>query len=214
MARRRTRGPLAALAAVAASYATVKLGKAEVVDAPLRRALRSGGQRAGDLAVGVVTDLGSVYALTGICAVLAARRRVRPALEVAVAGGIAWSAAQAAKPLLDRHRPYELGEARRLVAEPAGTSWPSGHAALITAMADTLAPSLTRGGRLTVGATAVGVGLSRCYVGVHHATDVVAGMGVGMLSSRAASWLIDTLTASVTRRGSTLRKRSTAVFGR
>lgn len=191
---------LGALTAIAASYATVKLGKAEVVDAPLRRALRGGGRRGTDRTVGVLTDLGSVYALTGICAVLVATRRVRPAVEVALAGGIAWSAAQAAKPLLDRHRPYELGEARRLVAEPAGTSWPSGHAALVTAMADTLAPSLTRGSQVAVGATAIGVGLSRCYVGVHHVTDVVAGMGVGMLSSRTAGWFIDRLTATIARR--------------
>lgn len=196
MGRRRSRGALTgALTAIATSYVAVRLGRAELVDAPVRRTLRGGGRPVVDRAVGTLTDLGSVYALGGICAVLVARRQVRPALDVALAGGIAWSAAQAAKPLLDRHRPYDRGEAPRLVAEPAGTSWPSGHAALATAMADVLAPSLGRGGQVAVRAAAVGVGVSRCYVGVHHLTDVVAGMGIGLLSSRTASWLTNRLLA-------------------
>jgi membrane-associated phospholipid phosphatase len=35
------------------------------------------------------------------------------------------------------------------------------------------------------------VGLSRCYVGVHHFTDILAGVGVGILSSRTGRWARD-----------------------
>lgn len=178
---------MGAVGLVAASYLAVRLGRAELVDGPVRRSFEVRHDPVTDLVVGASTDLGSVYALGGIGTVLAATGRRAPAFDVALAGGIAWTAAQAAKPLLARRRPYDLGDTKRLVAEPAGTSWPSGHAALATAVAESLAPSLGRRGRAGVRAAAVAVGLSRCYVGVHHLTDVVAGVGLGALSGRLAT---------------------------
>jgi undecaprenyl-diphosphatase len=73
--------------------------------------------------------------------------------------------------------------AERIVIEPAGTSWPSGHAAVAAAMVGTLGHGrgpLTRG---LLSAMALAVGGSRVYVGVHHPTDVAAGLGLGALSA-------------------------------
>lgn len=174
--------------ALAASYLGVRTGRADAVDAAVGRvATRSLGP-AGDRAVAVATDLGSVYGLAGVGSVLALSGRRRAACDVVVAGAAAWVLAQAAKPLLPRGRPYEASGGHRLVAVPAGTSWPSGHVAVATAGVGALLPSLPPCARMAGAATALGVGWSRLYVGVHHASDVVAGLGLGTLV--AAAWRV------------------------
>lgn len=173
--------------AVTASWAAVRSDRSarfdDVVAAAIRRPL---GPRV-DQVVGAATDLGSVYGLTGMAAALWVTGRRRAAVDVFGSGMTAWVVAQSAKPLLDRPRPYQEAEAERLVAEPAGSSWPSGHSAVAAAIAT--AAHDHGGGRV---ATATGVALvgfvaaSRIYVGVHHATDPVAGAGIGVLS--ATGW--------------------------
>lgn len=176
-----------ASAAVAASYLLVRRGHAEVVDRPARAVLaRPLGDRA-DVVLGAVTDLGSVYGLGGLSVTLAATGRRRAAVDVAASGLVAWVAAQAAKPALDRPRPYQLATAPRLVAVPAGSSWPSGHAAVAAAAAAALHPHLNGPARAGAWSAVGAVAASRLYVGVHHLTDVVAGVGVGVLSASVAA---------------------------
>lgn len=171
------------LAAITASYVAVRCDRADRFDDAVASVLRRPLGPTVDTVVGVATDLGSVYGLAGASVVLAATGRREAAFDVVGAGSVAWLAAQGVKPLLDRPRPYQSAEAERLVAPPTGSSWPSGHAAVASAIGTTVAD---HGGR---GATATGVGLvgfvaaSRIYVGVHHATDPVAGWGIGVLSA-------------------------------
>lgn len=169
---------------VVGSYAAVRHGAADVVDAPAHRLLTEHHGPVSDRLVGSFTDLGSIYALAGVATALAAGGRRSASVDVAVAGGLAWVAAQAAKPLLRRPRPYELASATRTVAVPAGSSWPSGHTALAAAMTDALWPRARPRTRTAMVLLTGAVGLSRCYVGVHHLSDVIAGAGVGVLSSR------------------------------
>jgi len=88
-----------------------------------------------------------------------------------------------AKSLVHRSRPtHELVHPRRL-RRPSDSSFPSGHAASAATMAtllseDGLAP-LWWGIALTVAA-------SRVYVGVHHASDVIAGLAIGAAIGLAA----------------------------
>ncbi len=173
------------VATVLTSYALVRSGAADPVDRVARDALaRPLGQRA-DLTIGAVTDLGSIYGLMGIAGTLWLGGRRRPAVDAAVAGAAAWTVAQGLKPSLDRPRPYQVDAAERLVSIPAGSSWPSGHSAVAAATATSLSPHLGPVPRL-VSATFVGtVAVSRLYVGVHHLTDVVAGVAVGHLCARA-----------------------------
>lgn len=174
---------VASLAAISASYVAVRTDRAEGFDHAVASVLRRPLGPTVDTIVGAATDLGSVYGLTGVAAVLAATGRRQAAIDVFGAGSVAWIVAQGVKPILDRPRPYMQAEAERLVAPPAGTSWPSGHAAVASAIGTAVSD---HGGR---GATATGVGLvgfvaaSRIYVGVHHATDPVAGWGIGVVSA-------------------------------
>jgi membrane-associated phospholipid phosphatase len=179
-------GSVAALGLLAASYAAVRSGRSERLDRRAAKALAYPLGHRVDVVVAAGTDLGSVYGIAGLATVLAVTGRRRAALDVAAVGAIAWTAAQASKPLVGRERPYVVEGADRLVAVPAGSSWPSGHVAVASGMASILGDHLPRPARRVARAAAVGVAVSRCYVGVHHLTDVLAGWGVGVLS--AASW--------------------------
>lgn len=182
MTRRET---AAAAAALVGSFLAVRSGRAARLDRRAAGALARPLGPGGDVLVGAYTDLGSVYGLTGVAASLALHGHRRPAGEVLLAGGAAWVAAQAAKPLVGRDRPYVDGGAHRLVAVPAGSSWPSGHVAVATAMAGALRRHLPRAGRCGLAVAVTGVAASRCYVGVHHLSDVIAGWGVGVLAAGA-----------------------------
>lgn len=178
------RSAVLAGAAVGLSYLLARSGADGGLDRSVTARLARARGPATDRLVGAVTDVGSVYGAAGTAVALALSGRRRLAAEVAAATGLAWVAAQAAKPLLPRRRPYELGTATRLVAPPAGSSWPSGHAAVAAATATTVVPGTSAATRAALAAAVAGVGASRCYVGVHHLSDVTAGVGVGVLAAR------------------------------
>jgi membrane-associated phospholipid phosphatase len=175
-----------ALAAVVCSYLVARSDRGQDLEARLGAGLlRPRGARV-DRVVAAGTDLGSVYGAAGVTTALAVAGHRRLARDVGGAALAAWTGAQVTKPLLGRARPYELDTAPRLVAVPAGSSWPSGHAALAAAMASAVAPTLPPAARAAVATTVGLVGLSRAYVGVHHPTDVIGGIGLGVLA--AAAW--------------------------
>jgi len=176
--------PLLSAALVVVSGAAVRGGHSSASDAAARRAIESLRTPRRDAAVRIATDIGSLYGVGVIAGALGVAGRPRLAVRVASAGATAWVLAQAAKPMIPRERPYQADGAERLVVEPAGSSWPSGHAAVAAAMAVTIGEGRGRPARLILCATAMAVGASRIYVGVHHASDVVAGFGIGGLSAR------------------------------
>ena len=178
---------LTAMALVAGSAAAVRTGQAEAVDAQVREQVVALRGPVRDRVVRVATDVGSLYGLLAVAGLLELGGGSRRTRHLLAAGATAWTAAQAAKPLLPRERPYEAGVAERLVVEPAGTSWPSGHAAVAAAMAAVLGRGRGPLVRLWLDVAALSVGASRIYVGVHHASDVVAGLGIGRLSAAATA---------------------------
>ena len=175
--------PLIATLIVAASGLAVRDGRAAPVDALLRERIASLRTPERDAFVRVATDLGSLYGVGVVSGLTALTGRVTLARRVALSGATAWTLAQAAKQVLPRERPYQADEAERLVVEPAGSSWPSGHAAVAAALATTLGEGRGPLVRALLTGTAWAVGASRVYVGVHHPSDVVAGHGLGALSA-------------------------------
>ncbi len=144
-----------------------------------------------------ITALGSVTVLTLLVilalAVLASLRRWAEALVVLVgaAGGVAIS--QGLKHLFLRERPDLVYRA----VEAANPSFPSGHAMLSAVVFLTLGALAARFSRkrrlkaLALGEAvffSVLVGLSRIYLGVHWASDVLAGWCVGAAWAMAC-WL-------------------------
>lgn len=72
------------------------------------------------------------------------------------------------------------------------TSFPSGHAAAVTAYAVVARDSETLPFK-TISALAVVVAFSRIYLGVHYVSDTVVGMLLGVVSVLVAEWILDHL---------------------
>jgi membrane-associated phospholipid phosphatase len=144
--------------------------------------LRRAGSPGIDRVVTQTTDLGSVYAVGGMAAVLAASGRRRLAADVLGVGLAAWAVAQSSKTGVRRQRPYEADGTRRLIRPPTGSSFPSGHAAVSAAVSGLLTDH-ARGPRSRAlwHVLAGYVAASRVYVGVHYPSDVLGGAGMGLL---------------------------------
>lgn len=167
------------LAAVAAIGVASRDPRAHALDERVGAAIVERRRTELDAALPVLTDLGSVYALAGAAGVLALGGARRTAARVLVAGGLAWSAAQAMKPLYDRQRPYQLGTTDKLVRTPAGSSYPSGHPAVAEAVRRVLEPEVAFPGRILVAEVPKLVAVSRIYTGVHHPSDTLGGLLLG-----------------------------------
>lgn len=177
---------VAAVGIVAGTALAARAADPPGLDARLGAALSRARGRRIDRLAGAVTDAGSLYGLAGTAAVLAGARRPRPAARVAVAGSAAWIVAQSAKELVRRQRPYELGIAERLVHPPAGSSWPSGHSAVAAAIATAASAELRPWGQAAMVGMASMVAATRVQLGVHHPSDVVAGVAFGALTADLA----------------------------
>ena len=92
------------------------------------------------------------------------------------------------KELFDRARPPVSGiDAVGVI--PASASFPSGHAATAFAAAVAVGAFYPRLRRPLLGLAAV-VALSRVYLGVHYASDVLAGTALGVALGLASVWLV------------------------
>lgn len=122
-------------------------------------------------------SLAAVFA-AGVLALVA--RRPRLAGLLVLAGGSAWILAKLVKRVVERGRPeMYFHDVVIRGAVQMGQGFPSGHAAVIAAMATVASPYLGRTGRILVWAVAVLVALARVYIGAHLPLDVVAGFAVG-----------------------------------
>ena len=87
-----------------------------------------------------------------------------------------------------RERPYTvLQDVELRAGKSASKAMPSGHSALWAAAATVTFLFYRRVGR-GVAVVALGVGYSRCYVGVHWPTDVIAGFIVGISYGCGIAW--------------------------
>lgn len=155
-------------------------------DVRLGDGLRGRDEARGDPLVVATTDLGSVYAVLALGGVVAVSGRRALAASLVGVGLAAWGLSETAKTGVNRARPYERDGTRRLVAPPAGSSFPSGHATVATAWSTVAAGhAAPRSARALLPLVGAYVAASRVYVGVHYPTDVVGGVGIGLMLSAA-----------------------------
>jgi len=94
------------------------------------------------------------------------------------------------KLLVARIRPYDVINGLTILVPPESSfSFPSGHSSSSFAAALALTLAFRKKGALAY-IPAVLIAFSRCYVGVHYPSDVIAGMLVGTLVSLAVYWLL------------------------
>jgi membrane-associated phospholipid phosphatase len=120
------------------------------------------------------------------------RRRIAPRAAAAALAAVGVSAllVTVLKTLFDRARPPLANPTLDVVGSlPASASFPSGHAA--TAFAAAVAVGMIHPRlRRPLLALAFLVAVSRVYLGVHYATDVIAGSAIGALLGLAAGWAV------------------------
>jgi len=121
------------------------------------------------------------YGLLWVAIGLGCRRPARVAATVWGTLGVNYAVKQA----VGRERPADL-DADPLVPPPASSSFPSSHAAMSTAAAIALCKVRPRLAPLWV-AMAGAMAWSRAYAGVHHTSDVVAGVAVGAVTGTVAA---------------------------
>ena len=125
-------------------------------------------------------------------------RRIRLAVELAVAGIGVYLLAKVVKEAFPRGRPGAvLDDARLRGIGPEGLGFPSGHAAVSAALAFVLFAYLPRAWRWAFVVLGVIVSVGRLYVGAHLPLDVVGGAALGV----AAGALV-TFVGGVPERGS------------
>jgi membrane-associated phospholipid phosphatase/predicted Ser/Thr protein kinase len=133
-----------------------------------------------DRCVWLLMQLGVIGAVPAIAALALATRRLRLAVDAALAGGAIYLIAKLVKASTQRGRPQTLLEDVHILGKPAhGLGYVSGHTAVAFAMAAVASPYLGRRARRVVWILAVGVGLARIYVGAHLPLDVIGGAALG-----------------------------------
>lgn len=128
----------------------------------------------------IVTQLGSVYVFALLTAFYTITRRYRAAIEIVLAGTLAYVVSGVAKELWGRVRPHDiLPDVISLEFSVYGPGFPSGHTALATALLLTAMHHLPQQYRWLPIVGIIGVGLSRVYLGVHAPLDIIGGFAIG-----------------------------------
>jgi undecaprenyl-diphosphatase len=155
-----------------------------------RIANRYRGQPAADRLMYTFSHVGDMSLVWHTVGVLGALRRdgdVRYAVRLSVVQGVEAALVNGpVKSIFGRVRPIEPTERPLHLRRPRTSSFPSGHAsaaACAVVMLSEDAGPIERVGLVLLGA---GVAASRVYVGVHHASDIVAGAAVGAVIGLAA----------------------------
>jgi undecaprenyl-diphosphatase len=128
----------------------------------------------------LVMQLGVIGAVPVVVGVALATRRLRLALDAALAAGGIYLVAKLVKEFVQRGRPQTLLDNVHILGEPArGLGYVSGHSAVAVALATVASPYLGRAGRRVAWGLAIAVCLARMYVGAHLPLDVLGGAALG-----------------------------------
>jgi glycosyltransferase 2 family protein len=130
-----------------------------------------------------VMQLGVFWAPAVVALVLVALKRRMAGVAVLTAGVGAYVVARLWKMAIGRARPGELLDVIVVRDSADGLGFPSGHAAVATAIVVALVPYLAWRWRWTLIAVPVIVAFARVYVGAHLPLDVVAGAAIGVATA-------------------------------
>ena len=136
-----------------------------------------------------VMQAGSLGAVFVVAGATRAAHRQRQAIIVLVLGTAIWLGVKLVKPLIGRGRPADHLDGVIVRGQPqSGLGYPSGHAAVSTALALTAtSPGPMRLLGLSIAAVA---GSSRMYVGAHLPLDVAGGYAAGALVGSVGGRLV------------------------
>lgn len=147
-----------------------------------------------DIVILNITHFGSLAALYSAVFVTLIIGYKKLAVQLLTSGMLAYLSAGLLKQIILRPRPSKIWlELTAREWGPMSYGYPSGHAALVTAMAFTLWPYVKGQYRWLLVALAVLVALSRIILGVHLPLDIVGGALVGILSGYAGQFLVTKL---------------------
>jgi undecaprenyl-diphosphatase len=150
--------------------------------APWRTAIARTFTQMGDAKSWTIAGLACLATLTP--------RGVHLGLRLGAATGIATLLSQALKRSLTRARPdTAIAGFEALAANPDRFSFPSGHTAAAFGVAVAFAGEPHELGPVSL-LFAVGVALSRVYLGAHYPLDVAAGGAIGVIAGLAARLLV------------------------
>jgi undecaprenyl-diphosphatase len=140
-----------------------------------------------------ITHLGGARVTLGIGLALAAFGATRLGLAVLVANAGSHVLVQVLKRAVARARPCDaMGRPLALVALPDPHSFPSGHASAATAVAVTIVLAHPLSAPILLPLAGV-VAHSRVALRVHHVSDVVVGVALGLAGAVAAAYILKTL---------------------
>lgn len=151
---------------------------------------RCRGRRGPDTVAAVLSNLADYGVVWPLVAAAKARRpgrRFRTVAALGLAGTSSWLVNKSLKAVFRRQRPGPVdGTAgqRLAVRPPTSSSFPSGHTLASFCTAVVLADR--PGEAAAFVGFASGVALSRIHLRAHHATDVLAGAGVGLVLGTVA----------------------------
>lgn len=133
-----------------------------------------------------ITHLGEAWVTIGVALVVAAIGEPGLGAAMLVANALSHIPVQLLKRVVARPRPSDaFGRPLALVPLPDPFSFPSGHAAASTAVAMTLALAHPITAPIALPLAAL-VSYSRVALRVHHASDVLAGVALGLTGALAA----------------------------
>jgi membrane-associated phospholipid phosphatase len=140
-------------------------------------------------------DFSGIWHLIGIGRAIIDPSAVRQSLAMsALIGAESLFVNQGVKRVFRRTRPTESGDPRFPVRRPSTSSFPSGHASAAFFAAAILTTATGYSWAPVWYSTAVVVAVSRAYVRIHHASDIVAGAALGaalgLVGSRVFSILM------------------------
>ena len=137
-----------------------------------------------------LTHLGDAWVTIGAGLLVLALGDTRVGLAMLLANALSHVPVQLLKRVVARARPCDaLGQPLALVPLPDPFSFPSGHAAAVTAIATTTAVAYPWVAPIAMPLAGL-VSYSRVALRVHHASDVLAGVALGMAGAIGATALL------------------------